>query len=262
MKLYRSWGRTFVASLAILFATSIASFAATGNSKAVQLVDNLYGGQNVAPIRDLIVEMDCTDSDEKTGQLMPSSKDKVYFKAPYKLRIDTIIQDPGGPLDQRQAIIIRDGVTAWHYLSTGQYPVKKRPDNPSPTSNLPFSIQKYPIDTTKSYEMGAVKTIEGVNAQEVIIKNPQDPKDVRSVCIDTKRLVPLRQDYTRTDGDKTTNVTVEYSDIRQLSDGRYFPFLIKIYNNGTLQKVRCYKGVSVNVGLDDAFFNPMGGIMR
>lgn len=239
-----------------------AAQAATGNSKAKQIVDSLYCGGGLAPINDLIVEMDCTDLDEKSQQLQPSSKDKIYFKAPNKLRVDSIIQDPGGPLDQRQSIIIRDGVTMWHYLSTGQYPVKKKPDVPSPTANLPFNIQRYPIDETKSYEFGQQRLIEGVQTQEIVVKNPQDPKDERHVFVDVARAVPMLMEYTRYNGDKGVRVTVEYGSIAKLSDGRFFPFLIKIYHDGKLDRVRAYKGVVVNAGLDDSFFSHMGSMMQ
>ena len=245
---------------AILLVTSAAQ--AAGNSKAKQVIDGLYCFGNRPAIRDLIIEMDCTNNDEQTGQLTPASKDKIYFKAPNKLRVDATIIDPGGPMDQRQSIIIRDGVTMWHYLSTGQYPVKKQPDSSSPTANMPFGLQRYPIDDTKNYEFGGQKTIEGVQGQEIVITNPQDDGDKHVVCVDMKRRVPLRHDYTRTDGDKHIAITVEYSAITALSDGRYFPFLLKIYEDGKLQKVRAYRGVSLNVGLDDSFFNQMSGIMR
>ncbi|MBQ7567521.1 hypothetical protein IJT17_01810 [bacterium] len=259
----RTIQRCLIMALAMaIFATANTAFAVTGNHQAKAIIDSLYGGNGLAPINDLIVEMDCTDSDSKTGQLMLSSKDKVYFKAPNKLRVDTIIQDPGGPLDQRQAIIIRDGVTMWHYLSTGQYPVKKKPDTPSPTNNLPFNIQRYPIDETKSYEFGQQRLIEGVQTREIIIKNPQDAKDERHIFVDTARRVPMLMEFTRHDGNNAQQVTVEYGSFNKLSDGRYFPFLIKIYHDGKLDKVRAFKGVTINVGLDDSFFNHMSGMLN
>ena len=262
MRLSNTMRRIALFACVVLFALGGVANAASGNSKAKQIVDSLYTGKGLAPINDLIVELECTDSNDQSGQLQLASKDKIYFKAPNKLRVDTIIQDPGGPLDQRQAIIIRDGVTMWHYLSTGQYPVKKKPDVPSPTANLPFNIQRYPIDETKSYEFGQQRLIEGVQTQEIIIKNPQDAKDERHVFVDIARAVPMLMEYTRENGDKSVHVTVEYGSITRMSDGRFFPFLIKIYTEGKLEKVRAYKGVIINAGLDDSFFNHMGGMMN
>lgn len=262
MRLTKITRRVAVFTCAILFVLCGAASASSGNNQAKQIIDALYCGKGLAPIRDLIVELECTDINEQSGQLQLASKDKIYFKSPNKLRVDAVIQDPGGPLDQRQAIIIRDGVTMWHYLSTGQYPVKKKPDTPSPTANLPFNIQRYPIDETKSYEFGQQRLIEGVQTREIIIKNPQDAKDERHVFVDVAREVPMLMEYTREDGDKSTRVTVEYGSITKMSDGRFFPFLIKIYNDGKLEKVRAYKGVVINAGLDDSFFNHMGGIIN
>ncbi len=247
---------TVIAAIFII-AASAASQAVTGNHQAKELIDNLYRGKGLAPINDLIIELDCTKRDAKSGQMMLASKDKVYFKAPNKLRTDAVIQAPGDPLDQRQLIFIRDGKTACHYLSTGQYPVKKAPDLPSPTSVIPFSLQRYPIDEAKSYEFGEQRLIEGVTTREVIIKNPQDANDERHIFIDPARHVPMLMEFTRASDKKSVKVTVEYGDFNTLSDGRYFPFLVKIYEDGQLNKVYAYKGVNINVGLDDSFFQHM-----
>ncbi|MDO5295090.1 MAG: hypothetical protein Q4F00_00395 [bacterium] len=253
--------RLVLVSVMAVLAMSATAQAVTGNHQAKEIIDSLFGGKGLAPINDLIVEIDCTKKDANTGQMMLASKDKVYFKAPNKLRTDAVIQAPGDPLDQRQLIFIRDGKTACHYLSTGQYPVKKAPDLPSPTSVLPFSLQRYPIDETKSYEFGEQRVLDGVTTREIIIKNPQDPKDERHIFVDPARRVPMLMEFTRTYDKDPVKVTVEYGSFNKLSDGRHFPFLIKIYENGQLSKVYAYKGVNINVGLDDSLFQHMTSSM-
>ena len=67
----------------------------------------------------------------------------------------------------------------------------------------------------------------------------------------------MLMEFTRASDKKSVKVTVEYGDFNTLSDGRYFPFLVKIYEDGQLNKVYAYKGVNINVGLDDSFFQHM-----
>jgi outer membrane lipoprotein-sorting protein len=228
------------------------------------LVDRLYtvGGQ--MPIRDMIAEMECSDASPDTGNMVSTGKDKTYYKFPNKLRIDSVIRDPGGPMDGRQVITIRDGTNAWHFVSTGQYPVKKAPDPPSPTLNLPYNLQRYPQDNARNYELGGSQTIDGVATRAVKITNPHDPQDIRIVYIDVQRNVPLRLEMQipGSKGGGPTKKRVDYKDIRRLDDGRYMPFMLEIYENDRLQKVRVYSGVKVNVGLQDSLFQPMSGLMR
>lgn len=238
------------------------AIGATGGNAPRQLLENLYTASGAMPIRDLVVELECADTDSASGSLTLSSKDKIYYKYPNKLRIDALIQDPGGPMDQKQMIVIRDGTTCWQYVSMGQYPVKKVPDTPKPTLNLPFGIQKYSIDNVRQYAGAGAKDINGVNAVAVKITNPQDSKDVRTVYVDTKRNCPVRLEQTRAEKSGPVNVRVDYKNIKQLPDKRFFPFTIEIYENNTLVKIRTCKGVQANVGLNDSLFQQMDRFVR
>lgn len=226
---------------------------------ARQLVEQLYTAPGTMPIRDLVVELECLDTDSN-GTMVLSSRDKIYYKYPNKLRIDAIINNPGGPMDQKEAIIIRDGLNAWHYVSMGQYPVKKANDRPLATLNLPFYIQRYEIDNNKTYTYTGIKQIDGVTAKVVKIESPEG--DNRTVYLDTSRNVPLRQEFTKTADKNTVKVLVNYKDIKQLDDGRYFPFTIEISENDNLVKIRKYKGVKANVGLEDSLFEQMNKFVR
>jgi outer membrane lipoprotein-sorting protein len=215
-------------------------------------------------VRDLVAELEASDAGDDTGNLVNTGKDKIYYKYPNKLRVDSVIRDPGGPLDGRQTITIRDGTNMWHFVSTGQYPVKKAPDSPSPTLNLPFNIQRYPQDSARKYELTGTQTINGVSTKVVRITNPQAPQDVRTVYIDPTRNVPIRLEMQIPDdkGGAPTRKRVDYKDIKRLEDGRYMPFTLEIYENDRLQKVRVYSGIKVNVGLQDSLFEPMSRFVR
>jgi len=228
------------------------------------LVDQLYTVSGRLPIRDLVAELEASDAGDDTGNLVNTGKDKIYYKYPNKLRVDSVIRDPGGPLDGRQTITIRDGTNMWHFVSTGQYPVKKAPDTASPTLNLPFNLQRYPQDGARRYELAGTQAVSGVNARVVRITNPQTPQDVRTVYIDTTRNVPVRLELQipNDKGGAPVKKRVDYKDIKKLEDGRYMPFTLEIYENDKLQKVRVFSGVKVNVGLQDSLFEPMSRFVR
>jgi len=47
---------------------------------------------------------------------------------------------------------------------------------------------------------------------------------------------------------------VVWTDVRQLPDGRYFPYQAQIFVDEKLREMRVYKGVRINVGLDNSLF--------
>ena len=238
------------------------AWAQNGKNGALQLIDKLYSPSGLMPIRDLVIELESYDFSKDNNAFVLSSNDKLYYKYPNKLRVDSILSDPGGPMDKKEAILIRDGVTALYYISMGQYPVKKAPDLPSATLNLPFHIQQYTVDAAKKYTIKGKKNIEGAETTEILIENPQDANNNITVYIDSNRLVPLRLDAIRISDKEKILLRVDYKDIKKLSDGRFFPHKIEIYENDVHKKTRVYKGVQANCGLDDSMFSPMNGIMN
>ena len=267
MTIRRTAPCTSVALLAALLALSPSSWAREFTAR--QLVDHLYVVNGQLPIQTLIVEMDVSKLLSKenggTGNLERSSKDKICFKKPSKIHIDSILIDPGGPMDGKQVSIVRDGVNMWMFISMGQYPVKKGADQPEPTSWLPFNVQTYPVDSQKEYTLVGKDQVAGVSADVVRIVDPASPKAVVTVWIDRTRWVPLRKEIVRPStkpGEANAGKRILYKDIRKLSDGRYFPFLIEVYEGDVLVGAGSYKAVSINEKLPDTLFEPLNKFLK
>ncbi len=245
--------------------------ATASEVSARQLVDHLYVTSNQLPIQDIIIELDVNRADHLTssssGVLQPASRDKIFFKKPNKLRVDTVTIAPGDPTDGKQAIIIRDGINRWMYVSAGQYPVKKGPDEPSPSLMLPFNLQTYQQDLNREFVILGKESIGGVPTDVVGIVNPAAPEQMEKVWIDRSRWVPLKLEMKRvsrssSEKDKPIFLRILYKEIIQLKDGRWMPFVMEFYENEVLEKVAIYRAVAVNVGLQDNLFEPMDKFIK
>jgi len=255
----------FIALCALTLLMTQFSFAA--NTDGRPLVDHLYITKGQMPIEDMIIELDESYASSSAGQgsavLVPSGKDKIYFKAPNKIRVDTVISDPGGALDRRASIIIRDGTTVWNYTSTGQYPVKKKQDEPSAPLNIPFNVVRYPQDVDKVYTIMGTEMVDEVNTTVVKITNNLNLSEEVNVWIDRTRNVPLKLTLKRK-GDKGEDINkrVLYKDIRKTKDERFFPFKMEIYVNEKIQRVVVYTALAINCGVDPTLFAPMEKFTR
>lgn len=255
--------------LLLLCAGLLCTQASARDFTARQLIDHLYVVNQQLPIQTVIVEMDATALPAKekggTGNLVPASKDKIFFKKPNKLRVDSVLIAPGDPMDGKQLTVIRDGVNKWLFVSMGQYPVKKGQDEPEPTSHLPFHLQVYPQDAQKEYTIVGKDTVDGVSADVVRIGDPANPKHTVTVWIDRHRWVPLRKEIVAgggKPGEPTAGKRIFYKDIRKLPDGRYFPFKIEIYEGDVLTRADQYKAVGINENLPDSLFEPMSRFVK
>jgi outer membrane lipoprotein-sorting protein len=228
-------------------------------------VDTLYTPVGGLPIRDLILEVECSELVEENGvgNLLPSGTDRLYYKFPNKLRVDTVFYEPGSQLDGKQIVIIRDGANMWMFSSMGQYPMKKGADTQEPSLQLPFSLQKYPQDANNDYTLVGSESFEGIPVKVVQIQNPGRPDLPTKVWIDPVRRVPL-QLIQKVKGGQGGPVEkkIVYRDIKQLEDGRYLPMRLEIYEDQVLRKARVYRGAKVNAGLQDSLFEPMKGFMK
>lgn len=235
---------------------------------ARQLVDHLYIVSGQLPIQTLIVEMEASEpiGDAAGANLRPASKDKIFFKRPNKLHVDSILINPGGPFDGKQFVIIRDGVNNWMFVTTGEYPIKKGEDLPEPTSMLPFHIQVYVQDASKRYTVIARGDKKfGPPTDVVRISDPANPKATTTVWIDRTRWVPIAQEIVKPSTKPNEPDTVKrvlYKDIRQMPDGRFFPFELEIYKNGVLTSAISYHAVGVNENLPDSLFEPMSRFFK
>jgi outer membrane lipoprotein-sorting protein len=252
--------KTVICTLIIVTAL-MASGAWAAEFDARQIVDHLYMAKGLMPINDLVIELEesVAGGDGKAStNLVASGKDKIYFKSPCKLRIDIVTSDPGGPLDQRNMVIIRDGKNAWQYLSTGQYPVKKKADEPSAPLNIPFGIVRYPQDIEKTYAITGTEVVDNVNTTVVKISSPSNPGEETTVWIDRARWVPLKL-VLKKKGEKGEDKIkkVLYKEIGKTKDGRFFPFKLEKYVNEALSGVVVYKAMAINAGLEDSLFAPM-----
>ncbi len=234
------------------------AFSAQGND-AVGIINHLYITSGQMPVNDIVIEYEEMTSDGSSSSMALSSKDKIYFKQPTKIRVDSIMVEPGGVNDGKNLIIIRDGLNAWLYLSTGQYPVKKKVDEPSPPLNLPFGLTHYNQDIDNVYKIEGKETVDGVSTTKISI----DGSNGKSVVwVDTSRWVPLKLTVTRKIKDKENTKMVLYKEFGQTKDGRYFPMKLEKYNNGTMTALVIYKALVVNTGLDDNLFNPMEKFLK
>lgn len=243
---------------ALLFAILLAIPSAVTAQDARQMLNHLYINAGQMPISDFVIELEEMGSTGGSSMSL-NSRDKMYFMAPNKIRVDAVISDPGGPLDGKNVILIRDGINAWQYLSTGQYPVKKKLDEPSPPLNIPFGIVRYPQDVDKKYSVAGKETVEGVQCTKILIQG----KEEITVWIDTNRWIPLKQliKVPGKDG-KSTTKTALYKDIGTTKDGRYFPMKIEVYTDDALTRLVVFKGVAINAGIKETMFEPMEKFLK
>lgn len=246
--------------LTVLIST-IPSFADNSN-QGRRIIDSLYMSSGRLPINDMVADLEVFSPVDQKGtgtSLALASKDKLIFKKPNKLKLDIIINDPGGSLDGKQMTIIRDGVQCWQYVSAGQYPVKKKPDEPSATLNLPPNIQVYRQDADNTYTVAGKETLDKISATVVKISDKSSGEETK-IWVDTKRWVPVKMEKkipdTKGKGEPQVK-TVNYKEFKQLKDGRWFPFALEVQNNGVTERVVVYKAISINVGVEDHLFEPM-----
>ena len=251
------------AFLLIFFSFTIPLFAQEAN-EAVSILSKLYCPSGQSPVNDILIEYEQMDSGGSASTMSLGSKDKIYFKNPAKIRVDSIMVDPGGVNDGKALIIIRDGLNAWLYLSTGQYPVKKKLDEPSPPLNLPFGLTRYPEDLDRKFKIEGRENIEGVNALKISITEPTGVRN--DVWIDTQRNVPVQLISTKKiktkDSERLSVKKVIYKDFGKTKDGRYFPMKLEKYSNNDLVSLVIYKAIVVNTGLEDHLFEPMEKLLK
>jgi hypothetical protein len=224
---------------------------------AQQMVNELYTPRGLLPIKDLVIEVDdYISEDNGPSNLVCEANSKIFFKSPNRLRVDQVHRSAKSPLDGKMTVIIRDGENLWVYLE-GQIPSKTGNDSQVPTLSIPFNIQRYRRDQEREFYYLGKEKLDGVTVHRVQITNPSMPDWTAVLWIDAERHIPIQLETTgRGHHDKMIPKRVVYGDIRRLPDGRFFPFKLQIFENDVLTGVELYKGVRINVGLDDFLFAP------
>ncbi|HEY4001435.1 MAG TPA: outer membrane lipoprotein-sorting protein [Candidatus Xenobia bacterium] len=249
-----------------LFLVGVLAFSLLGlaptranDSQARQILDHLYMSSG-GPIQDLMIDLECSilPPGETNGNLQLTSRDKIFFKRPNKLRDDSIMFAPGNQLNGTTTSYIRDGVNMWVYTSWSDHPAKELDDQPTGSVRIPFFIQRYPQDASKDFSVVGHQSVNGVPATVIKVTTPSDPPDVMTVWVDTDKWVPLKTEHVVAKKPKGTLLRrVLYKDVRKAADGRWFPLQIEIYEDDVLTQVIVYKTLSINTGLQDTLFEPM-----
>lgn len=226
-----------------------------------QLLNNLYKTRDSLPINTLVADLEVYKplaGKTEGSSLKLAAKDKLIFKKPNKLKVDSIIVAPGDPMDGKQLSIISDGNNSFMYVSAGQYPVKKQRDPHRPTLNLPPNIQLYPEDADNRCSLEGSAVVNGIPVR--VVKIVDTSRNIETtIWIDTKKWVPVKlsEKSPKKKAEGFDTITCTYRDFKKLKDGRWFPSVIEMMNNDQVVQLVIYKAVSVNVQIPDHIFEPM-----
>jgi len=248
------WSLFFLSLCLLLSFSFLQAQPATEPSEPLK---SLYTNSSGLQIKDAVIEMAVSEANE-SGQLSPSSSDLLTFKKPNSLRVDSTLIDPGGTYDEKKITIIRDGTNSFMYMDGGAFPVKKSLDEPSGTNNLPYYLQVYPQDQENQVSASGNETVEGVNCRKININLSAFPGNTVKLWVDTQKRVPVKieRNYPQDGNNPARTLVISYQDIRQLPDGRYFPFKLVFSQNGQTTKTIIYKTVKINTGVEDGIFHP------
>lgn len=265
-----------IAVLIIVSAIVVPCYAESKVKDAKQLMDHLYRPDGQEPVRDAIIDaekiMEVSEGPFALSTVkIKVTQDKMFFLAPNKFRADVQDTNPNSPLYGQTRTIIRNGKFVYTFIAFGEAPAKMEIDKPENTNYLPYYLQKYPITNEYKYIYLGQEKINDQVLEVVGLYNPANYVDYKTnltkVWIDAKKWVPYKIEYTRyaTKDKKDTYIKrVYYQDVRQLDDGRWWPFKITIeeFNKDSkgkfvFESAMIYKRVAVNTGLQEELFKPM-----
>lgn len=229
------------------------------NEIARQMFEQLFTPAGMLPVQDLVAEGEELEAEGVGGHMSKTMNAKYFFKAPNMLRFDRVVVDPRKPLVGVMQVTVRDGDS--YYIFVGHnYPAKRGLDPQIPPESIPFTLTRYRRDASREFYYLGKEAWKDIQVHRIQILNPADPNWTAIVWIDNQRRVPIQAEYTMSPekpGGKPSKKRVVYSDIRQLPDGRYFPYQSQIYIDDKLTSMKVYKGVRINVGLDTSLFRPI-----
>ena len=228
------------------------------NEQARQLFESLFTPPGQLPVQDLVAEGEELEAEGVAGHLVQSCRSKYFFKSPNMLRFDRVGTNPKKPFCNQLQVMIRDGDS--YYIFVGHnYPSKSGVDPQIAPDSLPFVLTRYKKDASREFYYLGSETWKDIAVHRIQILNPADPGWTAVCWIDAQKRVPVQAEYTvlGPKGSKPGKKRVVWSDVRQLPDGRYFPYQAQIFEDEKLTSMRVYTGVRINVGLDNSLFRPI-----
>lgn len=264
-----------IAVVLVLFAQGLPPlYAAEVENDPKQLLERLYSPGGQPPIRDLLADVKQRGKDDK-GVDVQISESKIYFLQPNKFRSDTTYSSSNQPVlaGAIYYTIIRDGEFVYKFVPYGETYVKIGKDPKEPSLILPFYIQKYLSYNNYNYVYLGQEKIDDKLLKVIGMINPGkiDSKDYKismvKIWIDTEKWIPFKTELSMYPDSKDKTVVsvkrITYRDIRQLDDGRYWPFQVQIDtdakgdNKFKSESTIFYNTIGINVALDPSLFAPM-----
>jgi outer membrane lipoprotein-sorting protein len=255
MAVYRS---ALIVMLTLALAAAAVPEDTSRNEQARQLFESLFTPPGQLPVQDLVAEGEELDAEGAAGHLIQTARTKYFFKAPNMLRFDRLGTNPKKPFQNQLHVTIRDGDS--YYIFVGHnYPSKTGVDPQIAPDSLPFCLTRYKKDASREFYYLGSEAWKDITVHRIQILNPADPGWTAVCWIDSQKRVPVQAEYTvvAAKGAKPGKKRVVWSDVRQLPDGRYFPYQVQIFEDEKLTSMRVYKGVRINVGLDGSLFRPI-----
>jgi hypothetical protein len=247
------------ACLVGLLGTGVQGNDSGKNEMARQLFEQLFTPAGMLPVQDLVAEGEELEAEGSGGHMVKAMSAKYFFKAPNMLRFDRVGVNKRAPLEGVMQVTVRDGDSFYIFVGHN-YPAKRGVDPQIPPDSLPFSLTRYRKDASREFYYLGTESWKDIQVHRIQILNPADPGWTAVVWIDNQRRVPIQAEWTVSadkPGGKPGKKRTVWSDIRQLPDGRYFPYQSQIFMDDKLTSMKVYKGVRINVGLDSSLFRPI-----
>lgn len=252
-----------------------------------EIVQRLYATEGLPEITEmaaeLMVKRNLSGKQVRDdSSLTEFSRGKLFFKAPYKLRVEsTVLLDF---LSGEQFIVIRDGRTEWLFKNGVDYPMNKTSDPGTPSSYLPFGFPRFTMSPTKQYTLLSTERTGGTATYVLSLIDKEDPlKKVVTVWVDGEKWLPVKvestisrnekvSEYAVVDGEATVverkkrigyKLMTVMKEFKKTADGRWFPGKIEYYEKKnsenepwSLQQVVSFDRIAVNHPVPDTLFAP------
>lgn len=222
------------------------------------IIANLYMANTLGKINNMTVEMDLynTETDKYKNKPEAIYSIKSDFLAPNKVRIEIISYFKGEAyicgIQMRNGNIERGWATCHH---CGRF---FKEDDHRHSNFLPFNTDTQPQDLYRKYSLAGEEKLYGKDVYVINIDNEKDSHiKFLTVWIDKELFIPIKEEHINRDA-KGTEIkkTTIYKEPKQMTDGRWIPFRVELYDNDKMINYILYKNVIINQGLSEDLFNP------